>query len=1241
MDNKKEKNKASQLHHAILLMLALLLVTLIPTVSAFEFDNVKEYNSNTRTATIINAYNFLGLGRDLGTAILKSPKSVKVAVGEDILVGEYDWKQTDEGTETFGKMFLTDMKNRKAIKRNGQYKVLTYKNVLIDDYKTICEETISTNGTIEKSCKQIEIGNHWEVHEEWKPIKSDTLFLADVTYRIGIFVDTEEGDHGDWRPTILGVQVPEWAEWIVGDATYSGQKISISGESSALGLSFSSDGTKMYVVGYNNLSVLQYALSSEWNVSTAIFSKSFVYSGQIAHAYGIHFKSDGTKMYILHGGGGNTVYQYSLSSAWDVSSASYDTVNKAIHANSASLFFSSDGTRMYANDRDNNNVWQYNLSSAWVVSSAGTGISFSISSEFTAGGTLGLSFKTDGTKMYVTDGGPDTVFQYSLSSAWNVSSASYDTVNYDASAQDSAMTDSFFSSDGSQMYIIGQTTNFVYQYNMTAFISDTAPTTTLISPINNSNYTLSPQSVDFICYGSDGQNFTEMEFYLDESLTQTNSSGINNTNYIFTESLTDGAYNWSCIGNDNNSAQTESETWFLTVDTTPFINWTTPPTPNNGTNTTLSTITVNVTLTETYFENITFYIYNSSGLYQSATYTDSTRQHNFTSLTEDTYYINSTVWTNTIQSNSTETREILVDSAIPNITNLLPNSTQDFIFKGNSQNVTWNISDTNLDSCWINYNGTNITVTCLNNLTQIVIQNHSTNILTFYANDTFGNLAQDTIFWNYKIFENNQTYSNDTTEGNLEDFSSIINVLSSLTVSQSILIHNGTQYTGESFLVGDLTTIRKLNLLIPKISADTNITFYWDITLSDDTQINLTTHNQTVYDLALDNCSVYTNKILNLTLYDEEIQNKINSSAVDVELEIAVNIYSSDRTTLILNLSNQYDTNPTAICLSKNLSGSSSYSMDSTIRYTSTGYANEYYNIVKLILTNDTETQNIKLYNLNFSDSTEFQLTFIGGDYIAVEKALVYVERQYIAENTFKTVELPLTDTNGQTIIHLVKNDIIYNFRIVKDGSVLGSFNNMIAFCEDFTIGDCKINLNAFDSVQEIFNPDIFGITFTTPVYNETQDKVSFNFLAVDGTTKTVLMEVTRNDIFGNRSVCNSTLVSSGGTISCNIDPNIDESVLRINIYVDELQISTDTVKLDTSGYGEGGYLVFFIMAITIILMFSGSKTGILIGIILSFAAAIGLNIITSDLIGVGASGLWLLVIIFISIWKLNKERIQ
>ena len=68
----------------------------------------------------------------------------------------------------------------------------------------------------------------------------------------------------------------------------------------------------MYIVGYNSKTVYQYTLSTPWNVSTATYgSISKGVSSQDSSPYGVAFNSDGSKMYIM-GYNNKTVYQYTV-----------------------------------------------------------------------------------------------------------------------------------------------------------------------------------------------------------------------------------------------------------------------------------------------------------------------------------------------------------------------------------------------------------------------------------------------------------------------------------------------------------------------------------------------------------------------------------------------------------------------------------------------------------------------------------------------------------------------------------------------------------------------------------------------------------------------------------------------------------------------------------------------------------------------------------------------------------------
>lgn len=676
------------------------------------------------------------------------------------------------------------------------------------------------------------------------------------------------------------------------------------------------------------------------------------------------------------------------------------------------------------------------------------------------------------------------------------------------------------------------------------------------------------------------------------------------------------------------------------------IAFVTPPTPVNYFNTTSPnfTIQVNVTSTNVSFSNITYSLRNVNGTDYNITFTNETYTYNYTNIPEAHYHYDVEVCgIDDITANQTcaitETRHINHDLTPPTINITSPSGTYNYLIENYTLSLNWTAIDEALDSCWYTYNNITTYLNCSTNTTQFNYTQDKNN-LTFFANDTFGNEANETQAWTYKVFEINQSYNTETIEGNLETFLATIKLGSGYSIAGAVLInYNGSEETGQSFASGGNTILRKANFLVPNVETDTNFTFYWNITLSDSTNLALSTKNQTVYMLELDNCSSYSNQLLNMSVVDEELQTILPNATI----EIAVNIYDSSRTALVLNHSSIYENiNPLGICLNTNLTENSMLSVDTIIRYEEDDHANEYYNIANLSLTNETQTQQITLYDLNLNDSTEFQLTFTGSDFLPVENALVYVDRQYISENTFKTVELPKTDYNGQTVLHLVRNDVIYNMRITKNGVVLGNFENLVAFCDDVTIGDCNIDLNAFDSTEAIFDYDSsLGITFTAPTYNATENKVTFNFVTSDGSSKEVLLEVTRNDIFGNRSVCNSSLTSSGGTLSCDVDPGIDETTLNTNVYVNDILSVKSSVDIDTTNYGEAGSLVAFVLTFSFILFFMKSKDGILISMGLSLASTIGLGLMSGNMIGLGASGVWLVIIIIIGLYKLNKDRAQ
>ena len=250
------------------------------------------------------------------------------------------------------------------------------------------------------------------------------------------------------------------------NASYDSVSLSVSTrEADPRALFFKSDGTKMFVTGNSSDAIQEYSLSTAWDLSTASHTTSFSVASQEGNPQGLFFKPDGTKFWIT--GNSNNVYQYSLTTAWDVSTASYDSISFSTSGQAAlpvGVAFKSDGTKMYIVDtQGTKNVYQYSLSNAWQVNSASyDSVSFSVSA--LDANIQDVTFNNDGTKMYIVGGDGNNIYQHSLSTAWDLSTASYDSISFSFSSQTLRSSGAFFKPDGTKLYVSCITNNAVYQY---------------------------------------------------------------------------------------------------------------------------------------------------------------------------------------------------------------------------------------------------------------------------------------------------------------------------------------------------------------------------------------------------------------------------------------------------------------------------------------------------------------------------------------------------------------------------------------------------------------------------------------------------------------------------------------------------------------------------------------------------------------------------------------------------------
>jgi len=569
---------------------------------------------------------------------------------------------------------------------------------------------------------------------------------------------------------------------------------------------------------------------------------------------------------------------------------------------------------------------------------------------------------------------------------------------------------------------------------------------------------------------------------------------------------------------------------------------------------------------------------------------------------------------------------------LTNATIHLYNSSSDLI------NTTTNIltgNDTNLTSFNLSFevgvHQWNV-LGCEDNLT-------STTCSFAEANFTF----ERTVFT-----ENSQTFNATTIEGSLEGFT--INVTynnDAFTNIDAILSYNGSNFTSTQSGSGATVTFTT-QIGVPLVTSQTNFSFNWTITVSNSTFIastRSTTNNQTVNNLNIDDCSSFGILLANYSLLDEETQDTLNVSLFNSSVEVDLRIFSKDSShlTAVINFTGNFSENSNPqICLENDIANSE-YEIDIQTRYLADDYAKEFHNIRNATLTNSSLPIQISLFDLLLTDTTEFLITFKDDTFLPIENALLDIQRKYVNEGVFKTVEAPLTDENGQALTHLDRDGVIYQIIVTKDRQTLAIFDNIAVVCQDVIIGDCDINLNALSTVKTLSTLEDVGNISLSFTFNDTARVVTMTFVTTDGLSKTISLNSTKFDRFGNETVCTDILTSTSGTLSCTIPDSFGNVTVISEVFVNGNRVSQKYFTIAADIFGEfgqsniGGLLL--VLIITIPLMFIPSIIGLLFGLIIGFIMASFLLFTRGGILGTSSAILWLIIATGIIMYKISRRE--
>ena len=241
------------------------------------------------------------------------------------------------------------------------------------------------------------------------------------------------------------------------------------GKSEIEGFCFNNNGTKAYAVDKFHARVIQYTLTSAYDVTTLLYSKELDISARGSAPQAIRFNADGTKMFILENGGnaeqgitGGKINEYAVSSAYDIATATYTKSLdvSAQDANMKDLYFNdvargavNPGELLFVVGDDGNDVNEYLLTTAYDLSTASFVDSYGTGGEDTS--PKAIVFDNDGDRLYVVGQDNNKVSQYPLVTGFDISTTQAVTHSTSVRTNNIQPRGMSFNNDGTKLFIVG------------------------------------------------------------------------------------------------------------------------------------------------------------------------------------------------------------------------------------------------------------------------------------------------------------------------------------------------------------------------------------------------------------------------------------------------------------------------------------------------------------------------------------------------------------------------------------------------------------------------------------------------------------------------------------------------------------------------------------------------------------------------------------------------------------------
>ena len=324
---------------------------------------------------------------------------------------------------------------------------------------------------------------------------------------------------------------------------------------------------------------------------------------------------------------------------------------------------------------------------------------------------------------------------------------------------------------------------------------------------------------------------------------------------------------------------------------------------------------------------------------------------------------------------------------------------------------------------------------------------------------------------------------------------------------------------------------------IPLITSgeSQNRSFYWALTLFDGStsyDLNTSESIQNTTRIHLEECGgIYTTPTVNFTAYYETNLTRINPFYIAGTFDTWLGSGEVYRTSSF----NKASTADLKLCITP--TDKSQYS-NAHIEYKfdneNVTFIPRNYFFQNKSLTNVSEE--INLFLLEAEDSTSFIIKVQDQKLSPVAEALVYIQKYYPSDGTYRTVQIARTDSNGETLGFYETETTDYKHIIIKNGVTLLETTQQkvvgksVPYTLTFTIGQALgYPWTSFED-----NPNVS----TNLTFNKDTNIVTFEYIEnITGYVTSAQLLVFQNSLTNSTTtvICNVTSTEASATLTCDL----------------------------------------------------------------------------------------------------------